>query len=64
MRRVERDAAGSLYAPGQADERIRYRIATYLHRWREEDLRRVNRYNGTIITPQDILAVMLEGRRA
>ncbi len=40
VRRVERDAGGGLYAAGQADERIRYTIATYLHRWREEDLRR------------------------
>jgi transglutaminase-like putative cysteine protease len=40
VRRVERDSGGGLYAPGQADERIRYTVATYLHRWRDEDLRR------------------------
>jgi transglutaminase-like putative cysteine protease len=40
VRRVERDASGGLYAAGQADERIRYTVATYLHRWRDEDLRR------------------------
>jgi transglutaminase-like putative cysteine protease len=40
VRRVERDSSGGLYAAGQADERIRYTVATYLHRWREEDLRR------------------------
>ena len=39
VRRVERDSSGGLYAAGQADERIRYTIATYLHRWRDEDLR-------------------------
>jgi transglutaminase-like putative cysteine protease len=40
VRRVERDSSGGLYAAGQADERIRYTVATYLHRWRDEDLRR------------------------
>jgi transglutaminase-like putative cysteine protease len=40
VRRVERDASGGLYAVGQADERIRYTMASYLHRWRDEDLAR------------------------
>jgi transglutaminase-like putative cysteine protease len=40
VRRVERDAGGGLYAFGQADERIRYRVASYLHRWRDDDLAR------------------------
>ncbi len=40
VRRVERDASGGLYAVGQADERIRYTIATFLHHWRDEDLAR------------------------
>ncbi len=40
VRRVERDASGGLYAVGQADERIRYTIASFLHRWRDEDLAR------------------------
>lgn len=31
LQRVHRDANGSLYAPGQADERIRYRIGTQRH---------------------------------
>lgn len=40
VQRIERDAAGGLYAAGQADERIRYTIFSYLHRWRDEDLAR------------------------
>jgi transglutaminase-like putative cysteine protease len=40
VRRIERDAGGGLYATGQANERVRYTVATYLHRWRDEDLRR------------------------
>jgi len=40
VRRIERDAGGGLYASGQADERIRYTIFTYLHRWRDEELER------------------------
>jgi transglutaminase-like putative cysteine protease len=40
VRRLERDASGGLYAVGQADERVRYRVASYRHRWREDDLQR------------------------
>jgi transglutaminase-like putative cysteine protease len=40
VRRVERDRSGGLYAVGQADERIRYTLSSYLHRWRDEDLAR------------------------
>lgn len=40
VRRIERDASGGLYAVGQSDERVRYTVSTYLHRWRDEDLRR------------------------
>ncbi len=40
VRRLERDASGGLYAAGQANQRVRYRVATRRRRSRDELLRR------------------------
>jgi transglutaminase-like putative cysteine protease len=40
VRRLERDASGGLYAAGQANQRVRYRVATRRRRLRDEVLRR------------------------
>jgi transglutaminase-like putative cysteine protease len=40
VRRLERDASGGLYAAGQANQRVRYRVATRRRRFRDELLRR------------------------
>ena len=40
VRRLERDTSGGLYAAGQANQRVRYRVATRRRRLRDEVLRR------------------------
>jgi len=40
VRRLERDASGGLYAAGQANQRVRYRVGTRRRRFRDEVLRR------------------------
>jgi hypothetical protein len=40
VRRLERDGSRSLYAAGQADERVRYTVETRQPEWRDDELRR------------------------
>jgi 2-oxoglutarate ferredoxin oxidoreductase subunit alpha len=53
-RRVERIVVPEMNYAGQIAGEVRKAVGP------ETDIRRVNRYNGTIITPQDIVAEMLE----
>jgi 2-oxoglutarate ferredoxin oxidoreductase subunit alpha len=53
-RRVRRIVVPEMNYAGQIAGEVRKTVAP------EMDLRQVNRYNGTIISPQDILAAVLD----